>query len=50
MCEMVDPYTSRSARVACVVAIKKKNDKENHRRGYEGQIEGPVRLKKYKEQ
>ena len=39
--EMADPSTSRSTRVACVSAIKTKIDRENRKRGYEGQIEGP---------
>ena len=39
MCEKVDPYTSRSAQVACVAAIKTKNDRENYKRGYEVQRE-----------
>ena len=38
---MVDPSTSRSARVACASAIKTKNDREKRKRGYEGQIEEP---------
>ena len=37
MCEMVDPYTSRYARLACTADIKKKG-KENRKKGYEGQI------------
>ena len=37
MCEMVDPYTTRSAQVDCSAAIKKY--RENHNRDYEGQIE-----------
>ena len=32
MCEMVDPYTSWSAQVACATAIKVKNDRENYKR------------------
>ena len=39
MCEMVDPSTSRSARVMCVAAIYIKKQR-NRNRGYEGQIEG----------
>ena len=39
MSEMVYPYTSRSARVACEAAIEKYY-RENHKRGYEGQTEG----------
>ena len=34
MYEIVDPYNSRSAWVACAAAIKK-NDRENHKRDYE---------------
>ena len=41
MCDMVDTYTLRSARVSCVAAIKAKNYREKCKRGYEGQIEGP---------
>ena len=44
MSTMVDPYTLRSAWVACVAAIKK-NDRENRKRGYEVQIEEPIQLK-----
>ena len=40
MCEMVDPSTSSSALVACASAMQTKNDRENRRIGYEGQIEG----------
>ena len=40
MCEMVDPYNSSSALVACAEAIKTKNDRENRRRGDKVQIEG----------
>ena len=39
MCEMFDPYTSSSAQVACAAAIKTKNERENCKRDYEGQIE-----------
>ena len=39
ICEMVEPYTSRSVEVACVEAIITKYDRENHKKGYEGQIE-----------
>ena len=39
MCEMVDPYTSRSAQVACAADFKKCI--ENLKRGCEGQIEEP---------
>ena len=38
MCEIVDPSTSRSTRVAYAEAIKTKNDRENRNRDYEGQI------------
>ena len=41
MCEMVDTSTSRSARVSYAAAIKKKNDREKRKIGYEVQIEGP---------
>ena len=37
MCEMVDPYKSRSERVAYAAAIKK-YDRENLKKGYEVQI------------
>ena len=40
MCEMFDPFASRSERVMCALAIKTKNDIENRKRGYGGQIEG----------
>ena len=40
MCEMVDPSTSRSARMAYTEDIKTKNDREKLKRGYEGQIDG----------
>ena len=32
--------------MACVAAIKTKNDKENRKRGYEGQIEGSYLVEK----
>ena len=38
---MVDLPTSRYARLACALDIKAKNDRENRKRGYEVQIEGP---------
>ena len=41
MCEMVDPYTSRSAKMACAATMQTKNYREIHKRGYEGQIEDP---------
>ena len=41
ICEMDNPYNSRSARVAYAAAIKAKIDRENRKRGYEGQIEEP---------
>ena len=40
MCEMVDPYTSRSIQVEYVAAIKTKNYRENHMIGCEVQKEG----------
>ena len=39
MCEMVDPFASRSAQVACAATVNK-NDRENRKRGYEVKIEG----------
>ena len=47
MCEMVDPSTPRSVLVACTAAIKTKNNKENRKRGYEGQIEEPYLVEKF---
>ena len=47
MCEMIDPSTSRSARVACVADIKTKTDRENHKRGYESQIEYPYPVENF---
>ena len=44
--EMVDTSISRSARVAYESVIKTKNDRENRKRGYEGQIEEPYLVKK----
>ena len=38
MCEIIDPYTSRSSPVACAAAIK--INKENRKKTYGGQIEG----------
>ena len=38
---MVDLPTSRYALLACALDIKTKNDRENRKRGYEVQIEGP---------
>ena len=38
ICAMVEPYNLRSAQMACAADILK-NDRENHKRGYEGQIE-----------
>ena len=38
MYEMVEPYTSRFAQVACAAAIKTKNDIEKYKRGYEEEI------------
>ena len=46
MCEMVDPSTSRFARVLCVAYIKRRNDRGNLKRYYKGQIEGPYPSKK----
>ena len=46
MCEMVDPYTPRSAKMACAAAMKTKNEREIHKRGYEFQIEDPYPGKK----
>ena len=46
VCEMVVPSNSRSARVACAEAIKTKNDRENRKIGYEGQIEGSYPVEK----
>ena len=45
MCEMVDPSTSRYARVARVADIIK-NYREKRKRGYEVQIEGPYPVEK----
>ena len=39
MCEIVDPYTPRPARVACASDIKTKYYRENCKRCYEVQIE-----------
>ena len=47
MCEMIDPSTSRSARVAFVADIKIKADRENHKRGYESQIEDPYPVENF---
>ena len=44
---MIDPSTSRSARVACAAAIKTKNYREKRRRGYEGQIEDPYLVENF---
>ena len=44
MCEMFDPSTSRYAQVVC--AATKKNDRENRKKGYEVQIEGPYAVEK----
>ena len=44
MCEMVDPSTSRSARVACAANIKTKNCRENSKKRYEGQVEDPYQV------
>ena len=41
ICELADPSTSRSAHLSCAAAIKTNIDRENRKRGYEGQIEGP---------
>ena len=46
MCEMVDPSTSRFARVISAAAIKTKNYRENRKRDYEGQIEEPYPCEK----
>ena len=40
MCEMVDPYNSRSAWVVCESDTRTKNDREIRKIGYEGLIEG----------
>ena len=50
ICEMADPYTSKSAQVAFEAAIKTKIDREECKRGYEGQIEGPYPSEKIKVQ
>ena len=41
MYEIVDPYTTSSAWVACAASTEKKNDRENRKKDYEGEIEGP---------
>ena len=46
VCEIIDPYASRSALVLCAADIKPKNDWENRKRGYEGQIEEPYPVEK----
>ena len=48
MCEIVDPYTSRSAQVACAASIKTKDYIENRKRGCEVQIEEPYPVGKLK--
>ena len=49
ICETVDPSTSRSAGVSCTAYIEIKNDRENHTRGYEREIEGPYLVEKRQE-
>ena len=43
---MFEQSNSRPAQVACATASKTKNDRENLKRGYEGQIEEPYPGKK----
>ena len=48
MCEMVDPSTSRSARLTCVAAIKTKNYRETARDVMRAKYKGTIQVKNCK--
>ena len=46
MCEMVNTSTSSSTGVACAADIITKNEREDFKRVYEGQVEGTNQVEK----